>query len=133
MYRPSTAARHELSPSRPRGRLQGAGNATQADATQADGSTERYHYPDPQEAPLTCDSPRRIEDAQGGSKQLAWSDAGQLLSYTDCSGHSTHYQYDRFGQLTEVTDALGQRQHQGQHQGKLAQLGAHGRACGASS
>ena len=25
--------------------------------TQADGSTERYHYPDPQEAPLTCDSP----------------------------------------------------------------------------
>jgi hypothetical protein len=33
----------------------------------------------------------------------------------------------------ERQHALGQRQHQGQHQGKLAQLGAHGRACGASS
>ncbi|MFS4514531.1 RHS repeat-associated core domain-containing protein [Delftia tsuruhatensis] len=88
--------------------------------TQADGSTERYHYPDPQEAPLTCDSPRRIEDAQGGSKQLAWSDAGQLLSYTDCSGHSTHYHYDRWGALIEVGNALGQRQrHQRDGQGRI--------------
>ncbi|ABX37111.1 YD repeat protein [Delftia acidovorans SPH-1] len=88
--------------------------------TQADGSTERYHYPDPQEAPLTCDSPRRIEDAQGGSKQLAWSDAGQLLSYTDCSGHSTHYHYDRWGALIEVDNALGQRQrHQRDGQGRI--------------
>jgi len=88
--------------------------------TQTDGSTERYHYPDPKEAPLTCDSPRRIEDVQGGSKQLAWSDAGQLLSYTDCSGHSTHYHYDRWGALIEVDNALGQRQrHQRDGQGRI--------------
>lgn len=53
LYRPSTAARHELSPSRPRGRLQGAGNATQADATQADGSTDG--------TPLAHMQPRRVQ------------------------------------------------------------------------
>src|SRR5256885_8202980 len=59
-------------------------------------------------------------DLQGGSKQLAWSDAGQLLSYTDCSGHSTHYHYDRWGALIEVDNALGQRQrHQRDGQGRI--------------
>ena len=74
------------------------------------GHTERYTYPSPQEAPLSCDSPSTIEDARGGTKHLRWSDAGLLVAYTDCSGSSTHYQYDRFGELLQVTDALGQRQ-----------------------
>ena len=74
------------------------------------GHTERYTYPSPQEAPLSCDSPTTIEDARGGTKHLRFSDAGLLVGATDCSGHSTHYQYDRFGELLQVTDALGQRQ-----------------------
>jgi RHS repeat-associated protein len=91
-----------------------------AEITRPDGRTERYHYPAPDEAPLTCDSPQRIEDAQGGSQQLAWSHAGQLLRHTDCSGHSTRYHYDRWGALIEVTNALEQRQrHHRDAQGRI--------------
>jgi RHS repeat-associated protein len=35
------------------------------------------------------------------------SQAGELLSSTDADGHTTHYAYDSFGDLTSVTDALG--------------------------
>lgn len=86
----------------------------------ADGSSERYHYPEPGEAPLRCDRPVRIEDARGASKHLVWSDAGQLLAYTDCSGHTTHYHHDRFGALVEVRNALGERvRHQRDAQGRI--------------
>ncbi|WP_326538133.1 RHS repeat-associated core domain-containing protein [Pseudorhodoferax sp.] len=88
--------------------------------TQADGGSERYHYPEPSPAALRCKLPVRIEDARGASKHLAWSDAGQLLSYTDCSGHTTHYHYDRFGALIEVRNALGERlRHQRNEQGRI--------------
>jgi RHS repeat-associated protein len=73
--------------------------------TLPDGSTERYHYPDPKELPLVCGQPIRIEDARGGKKQLAYNDAGQLTRYTDCSGRSTEWEYDRWGDLIKVTDA----------------------------
>ncbi|WP_338807007.1 RHS domain-containing protein [Pseudomonas chlororaphis] len=91
-----------------------------AQVTQADGAVVRYRYPEPADAPQQCDSPRGIEDARGGLKRLAWSDAGQLLSYTDCSGHSTHYHYDRWGALIETTNALGQRlRHERDAQGRI--------------
>ncbi len=70
---------------------------------------ERYDYPEPADAPLTCDQPLRIHDARGGIKQLSYTAAGQLASYTDCSGQTTRYRYDRFGELIEVIDALGRR------------------------
>jgi RHS repeat-associated protein len=73
---------------------------------QSDGSAERYHYPDPKEHPHTCDKPVRIEDAKGGIKHLKYDSAGQLTSYTDCSGHTTQWKYNRWGEITEATDPL---------------------------
>jgi YD repeat-containing protein len=88
---------------------------------QADGGTERYAYPSPQEAPLICDSPHQIEDAKGGTKRLAFSDAGLLVRYTDCSQSTTEYRHDRFGELIEVIDALGQRTvHERDGQGRIS-------------
>ncbi|MGJ3700011.1 RHS repeat-associated core domain-containing protein [Variovorax sp. AFSI2.2] len=72
-----------------------------------DGSIQRDEYAEPQDAPLTCDLPVRRIDARGGVVQLAWSPAGQLVGYTDCSGHTSETQYDRWGQRIQRTDALG--------------------------
>jgi len=81
---------------------------------------ERYEYPEPADAPLTCDQPLRIHDARGGIKQLSYTAAGQLASYTDCSGQTTRYRYDRFGELIEVIDALGRRtRHERDAQGRI--------------
>ncbi len=33
---------------------------------------------------------------------MMWSRYGQLLTFTDCSGYETHYEYDCFGQMTAV-------------------------------
>ena len=91
------------------------------EVTQADGTAERYHYPEPSEQPLTCELPRRTEDAKGGIKHLAYSDAGLLVAYTDCSGQRTEWRHDRFGELIETTDALGQRtRHERDAQGRVA-------------
>ncbi len=74
-----------------------------------DGSSEHYHYPDPGQSPLICEHACQIDDARGGTKELVWSAAGLLVSYTDCSGQQgTRYQYDRWGQLMEVSNALSQ-------------------------
>lgn len=78
--------------------------------TYPDGSTQQYQYADlmaaqpntDQPSLLTADHPIRIEDPQGGIKQLQWSRTGQLLSHTDCSQRTTRYQYDRDGQLLAV-------------------------------
>jgi len=77
-----------------------------AEITHADGDVvARLHYPDPQKHRLSCDSPIKIEDAKGGIKHLAYNEAGQLTSHTDCSKQSTRWKYDRWGELLEVTDA----------------------------
>ena len=76
--------------------------------TLPDGNFARLHYPDPQEQPLICDNPIRVEDPRGGIKHATYNEAGQQTSYTDCSGKTTHWDYDRWGQLIQVTDAQGE-------------------------
>ncbi|EAM5463289.1 RHS repeat protein, partial [Salmonella enterica] len=45
--------------------------------------------------------------ATGSRKQMVRSRYGQLLTFTDCSGYETRYEYDRFGQLTAVHQEEG--------------------------
>ncbi len=65
--------------------------------TDALGHRTHYHYADRHR-----DRPDEIEDAQGGRKKLQWDALGQLTAYTDCSGATTTYQRDRWGNLTQV-------------------------------
>lgn len=76
--------------------------------TRPGGQVERFEYPAPDEAPLTCEHPTLIVDAKGGQTRLAWNAAGQLVRRTDCSGRSTEAQYDARGLPVRHTDALGQ-------------------------
>ncbi|MDX6979255.1 hypothetical protein SJ260_23430, partial [Citrobacter portucalensis] len=70
------------------------------------GSITRYVYADPHsEYPCTS------EDATGSKKQMVWSRHGQLLSFTDCSGYETRYDYDRFGQVTTLHQEDGLSQY----------------------
>ncbi len=75
-------------------------------ATDALDHTTRYHYPD--ERTNLSDW---IEDAKGGKKQIDWTATSQLARYTDCSGNSTQYRYDRWGQVTSVQGEEGWRTH----------------------
>uniref|UniRef100_UPI002ED82583 DUF6531 domain-containing protein n=1 Tax=Enterobacterales TaxID=91347 RepID=UPI002ED82583 len=61
------------------------------------GSTTRYFYDNPR-----SEYPCATEDASGSRKQMLWSRYGQLLTFIDCSGYETRYEYDLFGQLTAV-------------------------------
>lgn len=61
--------------------------------TSPGGDVTRYHY----DNPALPDRPTRIEDSSGGIRQLTWGYLGLLTQYTDCSGHSTDYQYDERG------------------------------------
>ncbi|ELK4319361.1 RHS repeat protein, partial [Salmonella enterica] len=70
--------------------------------TLRDGSTTRYFYDNPH-----SELPAATEDATGSRKQMTWSRYGQLLTFTDCSGYETRYEYDRFGQLTAVHQEEG--------------------------
>jgi RHS repeat-associated protein len=63
---------------------------------------ERYEYPEGF-SPLPV---ARI-DAKGGRQSMTWNALGQISSYTDCSGKTTRYEYDRAGYLASVTDAIG--------------------------
>jgi YD repeat-containing protein len=49
----------------------------------------------------------RITDAKGAIKHLSYDPWGQLLSYTDCSGQTTRFEYDTLGHMARMTDALG--------------------------
>ncbi|HCL5272125.1 TPA: RHS repeat protein, partial [Salmonella enterica] len=70
--------------------------------TLRDGSTTRYFYDNPH-----SELPAATEDATGSRKQMTWSRYGQLLTFTDCSGYETRYEYGRFGQLTAVHQEEG--------------------------
>ncbi len=65
--------------------------------TARNGDVSRYSYDNPH-----SELPSVTEDATGSRKQMMWSRYGQLLTFTDCSGYETHYEYDRFGQMTAV-------------------------------
>lgn len=65
--------------------------------TARSGDVTRYRYDNPH-----SELPSETEDATGSRKQMTWSRYGQLLAFTDCSGYETHYEYDRFGQMTAV-------------------------------
>lgn len=66
------------------------------------GDTTRYFYDNPR-----SEYPCATEDATGSRKQMTRSRYGQLLTFTDCSGYETRYEYDRFGQLTAVHQEEG--------------------------
>ena len=70
--------------------------------TSRNGNTTRYFYADPR-----SEHPCATEDATGSKKQMVWSRYGQLLTFTDCSGYETRYEYDRFGQLTATHQEEG--------------------------
>lgn len=82
------------------------GQANESNTTQWGGSvplltlvhTTRYRYAEPQ-----SETPNTVEDAKGGQKHLTWSVTGLLTSYTDCSGSTTRYRYNRWGQRIETT------------------------------
>ncbi len=74
--------------------------------TSRQGSITRYVYDDPH-----SEYPSASEDATGSKKQMVWSRHGQLLSFTDCSGYETRYNYDRFGQVTAIHQEEGLSQY----------------------
>ncbi|NLR56451.1 RHS repeat protein, partial [Citrobacter freundii] len=74
--------------------------------TSRQGSITRYVYADPH-----SEYPSASEDATGSKKQMVWSRHGQLLSFTDCSGYETRYDYDRFGQVTAIHQEDGLSQY----------------------
>ncbi|NHZ66910.1 hypothetical protein F1735_32315 [Massilia sp. CCM 8694] len=47
-------------------------------------------------------------DARGGRQLMEWNLRGLITAFTDCSGKTTHYQYDLDGQLASTTNALQQ-------------------------
>ena len=42
---------------------------------------------------------------------MTWSRYGQLLTFTDCSGYQTRYEYGRFGQVTALHQEEGLSQY----------------------
>jgi RHS repeat-associated protein len=70
--------------------------------TSRHGEITRYFYDDPDN-----ELPSAIEDATGSRKSMTWSRYGQLLTFTDCSGYETRYEYDRFGQMTAIHQEEG--------------------------
>lgn len=80
------------------------------------GDITRYFYDDPH-----SELPSAIEDATGSRKQMTWSRYGQLLTFTDCSGYQTRYEYDRFGQVTAIHQEEGLSQYRTyDNRGRLA-------------
>ncbi|MFX4790354.1 RHS repeat domain-containing protein, partial [Acinetobacter baumannii] len=41
-----------------------------------------------------------VIDAKGGVKKIQYNELGQMISYTDCSGKSSTWEYDEDGVLT---------------------------------
>ncbi|UWM62750.1 RHS element core protein [Enterobacter sp. CP102] len=82
------------------------------------GEITRYFYDDPH-----SDMPSAIEDATGSRKQMTWSRYGQLLTFTDCSGYQTRYEYNRFGQVTALHQEEGLSQYRAyDERGRLVSL-----------
>ncbi|HAU8265714.1 TPA: RHS repeat protein [Kluyvera intermedia] len=70
------------------------------------GDITRYFYDDPH-----SELPSATEDVTGSKKYMTWSRYGQLLTFTDCSGYRTRYEYNRFGQVTALHQEEGLSQY----------------------
>jgi YD repeat-containing protein len=68
------------------------------------GREEKFEYVKESLSPW----PMARVDAKGGRKQLQWNRTGQLTAYTDCSGKTSRFDYDVFGNLIASTNALEQ-------------------------
>ncbi|HFZ8854937.1 TPA: RHS element core protein [Salmonella enterica subsp. houtenae serovar Rough:z4,z23:-] len=82
----------------------GLGRLTQEKSRSGD--ITRYFYDNPY-----SELPSAIEDATGSKKSMTWSRYGQLLTFTDCSGYETRYEYNRFGQVTALHQEEGISQY----------------------
>nr|WP_238582667.1 DUF6531 domain-containing protein [Trabulsiella odontotermitis] len=69
-----------------------------------------FHYRDNEPLPERVTRP-------SGDVQLSWQRHGEVARWTDCSGKTTHYQYDADGNLICVTNALGQETRYFYHPG----------------
>lgn len=68
------------------------------------------------------DQPIALIDPRGGRKTMGYNASGQLMSYTDCSGHTTRWHHDAWGEVIEEIDPLGQRtRYQRDAMGRLQQ------------
>ena len=91
----------------PLGRLTQITSAAETDVA----STTRLEY-EQELAPAVlpwCDQPVALIDAQGGRKTMTYNPAGQMSSYTDCSGKTSRWHFDAWGELVEEVNALNQR------------------------
>ncbi|HEG1988793.1 RHS element core protein [Enterobacter cloacae] len=70
--------------------------------TSREGSTTRWFYAGPQDE-LPC----AMQDATGSKKSMVRNRYGQVLTFTDCSGCETRYEYNRFGQITAIHQEEG--------------------------
>ncbi|UKJ22847.1 DUF6531 domain-containing protein [Enterobacter mori] len=70
------------------------------------GEITRYFYDDPH-----SDMPSATVDATGSKKSMTWNRYGQLLTFTDCSGYQTRYEYNRVGQVTALHQEEGLSQY----------------------
>lgn len=68
------------------------------------------------------DQPIALIDPRGGRKTMGYNASGQLTRYTDCSGHTTRWHHDAWGEVIEEIDPLGQRtRYQRDAMGRLQQ------------
>ncbi len=74
--------------------------------TSREGTTTRWRYAGPQDE-LPC----AMEDAAGSKKIMVRNRYGQVLTFTDCSGYQTRYEYSRFGQVTAIHQEEGLSQY----------------------
>lgn len=70
------------------------------------GDITRYFYDGPR-----SERPSATEDTTGGKKQMTRNRYGQVLTFTDCSGYVTRYEYNRFGQVTAIHQEEGLSQY----------------------
>ncbi|MFQ3395682.1 RHS repeat-associated core domain-containing protein [Enterobacter mori] len=70
--------------------------------TSREGNTTRWFYAGPQDE-LPC----AMQDATGSKKSMVRNRYGQVLTFTDCSGYQTRYEYNRFGQITAIHQEEG--------------------------
>jgi YD repeat-containing protein len=52
-----------------------------------------------------------MQDATGSRKTLTRNRYGQVLTFTDCSGYETRYEYNHVGQVTAIHQEEGLSQY----------------------